>query len=242
VAYGVILPPEVLTRPRLGCLNLHASLLPDYRGPAPIQRALMDGCTVTGVTVIRMDEGVDTGDIVAQREVPIAPDEDAGGLHDRLAVIGAELVLEALDLLATGKAAPRPQPPGRFRPAPRLGPADEVIDWRRPAADIALQIRAMAPVPGVYTVFNGRRVKILRAEVLDAVADSVREVRRAPGRVIGFDAGAPVVAAGDKALALRVVQPAGGQRMSGADFVNGYRVRAGESFEGRPDLTNSGGE
>lgn len=239
VAYGVILPADALAGPRLGCINLHASLLPDYRGPAPIQRVIMDGRSVTGVTVMRMDAGVDTGDIIAQREVPIGANDDAGSLHDRLATAGAGLIVHALDLLATGRAAPRPQPTGRFRPAPRLVAADEAIDWRRPAAEIDRQVRALAPVPGAFTSFGGKRVKILAVkpespDVADPAVPAPAAVaagERLPGQVIGLDRGAPIVAAGAGVLVLRVLQPAGGARMVGPDFVNGYRVAVGDRFD-----------
>ncbi len=239
VAYGVILPPEVLAGPKFGCVNLHPSLLPDYRGPAPIQRVIMDGRAITGVTVTQMDEGVDTGDIIAQREVAIGAAETAGSLHDRLANVGADLVVHVLDLLAAGKVAPRPQPPGRARPAPRLCPADEIIDWRRPAEHIARQVRALAPAPGAHAVFAGRRVKVLEAETVGEAAGQpgpdlglgAGTGVSAAGRVIAFDQGSPVVGTGRGALVLRAVQPAGGSRMSGPDFVNGYRVGQGDRFD-----------
>jgi len=199
VAFGVILPGEVL------------SLLPDYRGAAPIQRAIMDGRPATGVTVIQMDEGMDTGDIILQREVPLAPGETAGSLHDRLAGFGAGLVVQALDLIARGEAHPRPQPDRPAPTAPRLGPDDEVIDWSRPAAEIERQVRALDPVPGAHTFFRGRRLKVWRV----AVTGGAREVG-AP-----VDRGCPVVRAGDGCVALLAVQPAGRSRMEGSDFVNG---------------------
>lgn len=263
VAYGVILPPDVLKGPRLGCVNLHASLLPDYRGAAPIQRAIMDGRSVTGVTVIRMDEGVDTGDIIAQREVPIRETDTAGDVHDRLAAVGANLVLHALDLLATGRAAPRPQPAGPATPAPRLGPEDEVIDWTRPAVVISRQIRALAPAPGAYTFFRGRRVKVWRADPVwsdraalgehhGAVGDcrgatagdgeTSGQNRAGPraGEVVALDEKGPVVATGKGALLLRVLQPAGGSRMTGTDFANGQRLGVGDRFESPEDPTDAG--
>jgi len=241
VAFGVILPSQVLRTPRLGCVNLHASLLPDYRGAAPIQRALMDGRRVTGVTVIQMDEGVDTGGIIAQQKVPIADDDTAGTLHDRLAVAGAGLVLHALELLAAGRAEPRPQPAGRSVPAPRIGPEDEVIDWEKTAVSIERQVRALDPAPGAHTVFRGRRVKVWRVQTAggpeeggpagDGPAGGTG--RPEPGSVVGFADGCPVVAAGSGAVVLQVLQPAGGSRMSGSDFVNGYRVGLGDRFGGR---------
>lgn len=234
VAYGVILPPDVLRAPRLGLINLHASLLPDYRGSSPIQRAIMDGRSVSGVTVIKMDEGVDTGDILAQREVRLTEDETGGSLHDRLAPVGATLILHALCLMAEGRTAPRPQPRTGGLPAPRLGPNDEVIDWRKPAEAIARQVRALVPVPGAHTVLAGRRIKVWQVEVRRAPETARLELPRnpRPGEVVDLDGDAPVVATGKGDLVLRTVQPAGRSRMSGGDFVNGYRVEVGDQFEG----------
>ena len=248
VAYGVILPEPVLAAPRLGCLNLHASLLPDYRGAAPVQRAILDGRSVTGVTVIKMDAGVDTGDILAQREVPIGPDDTGGTLHDKLAAVGAELVLHTLELLGAGTVAPRPQPSGPSAPAPRLGPEDEIVDWRRTAAEIERQVRALLPEPGAYTLLGERRVKVLRAAMVRApgargAAGKLDQPAKlgGPGTVVGFDGGSPVVATGKGLLALRLVQPAGGTRLSGPDFVNGYRLAAGDRFGDRPSDLQVGG-
>jgi len=236
VAYGVILPHEVLTAPRLGCLNLHASLLPDYRGPAPVQRVIMDGRDVTGVTVIRMDEGVDTGDILGQVEVPVGGDDTGGVLHDRLSELGADLVLAVLDQVAEGRAVPRPQPPGLFVTAPLLGPSDEVIDWSRPAVAIGRQVRALNPRPGAHTLFRGRRIKVWWADVLPHASGlaATRTAGPRPGEIVSFEAGAPVVATGEGRLALRVVQPAGGREMKGQEFANGHRIAVGDVF-GDPD-------
>ncbi len=233
VAYGVILPRDVLEAPRYGCFNLHASLLPDYRGAAPIQRAILDGRSLTGVTVIKMDEGVDTGGIIVQREVSIRDDDTAGTLHDRLAEAGAGLVLRALDLVASGRAAPRPQPAGPAAPAPPLGPADEVIDWTRSALDIARQVRALSPVPGAYTLFGGRRIKVWKVAVVPgpaAAAAPAGQDRPRPGEIVTLADGVPVVATGKGSLALRVLQPAGGLRMPAEDFVNGQRAKVGDRF------------
>ena len=242
VAYGVILPPEVLASPRLGCVNLHASLLPDYRGAAPIPRAILDGRGLSGVTVIKMDEGVDTGDILAQREIRLDEDETAGSLHDRLASVGAALVLRVVELLASGRAAPRRQPAECATPAPRLGREDEIIDWRKPAETLVRQVRALSPAPGAHATLGGRRIKIWSAEVWQpAMAGPVRSSDEpssgeppgepSPGEIVALDGGSPVVATGRGNLVLRVVQPAGGSRMPGSDFVNGYRVKPGDRFD-----------
>ncbi len=232
VAYGVLLPREVLAAPRLGCINLHASLLPDYRGAAPIQRALMDGRTITGVSVIQMDEGMDTGDILAQREIEISSDDTAGSLHDRLSTIGADLVVHVLDLLARGSAAPRPQPGGPRPTAPRLTPEDEVVDWNRSAQDIALKVRALDPTPGAHTVFRGERVKLWKVEPAPGPAGRTPAGRAPvrPGEVVSAGEEGLVVATGRGLLTLGLVQPAGRARMSGSAFVNGYRVKPGELF------------
>jgi methionyl-tRNA formyltransferase len=233
VAYGVILPPEVLASPRLGCVNLHASLLPDYRGAAPIPRAILDGRGLSGVTVIKMDEGVDTGDILAQREIRLDEDETAGSLHDRLASVGAALVVRVVELLASGRAAPRRQPLECATPAPRLGREDEIVDWRKPAEVLVRQVRALSPAPGAHATLGGRRIKIWSAEVWQpAMTGSVLTPGEpSPGEIVALDGGSPVVATGRGNLVLRVVQPAGGSRMPGSDFVNGYRVKPGDRFD-----------
>ncbi len=232
VAYGVILPREVLASPRLGCINLHASLLPDYRGAAPIPRAILDGRGLSGVTVIKMDEGVDTGDILAQREVRLDEDETAGSLHDRLASVGASLVVHVVELLASGRAAPRRQPVECATPAPRLGREDEIVDWRKPAEVLVRQVRALSPAPGAHTTLGGRRIKVWSAEVWEPATTEpvLTPGEPSPGEIVALDAGSPVVATGRGNLVLRVVQPAGGSRMPGSDFVNGYRVKPGDRF------------
>jgi methionyl-tRNA formyltransferase len=234
VAYGVILPAEVLRTPRLGCFNLHASLLPDYRGAAPIARAIMDGRRVTGVTVIRMDEGLDTGDIIAQREVPIGEEETAGSLHDLLSAVGAPLVVQALELVAGGRVVPVRQPAACPTLASRLGPEDEVIDWGKPAEVLDRQVRALSPAPVAHAVFGGRRVKVWSVAVWpppDAFRTSVAARSASPGEVVALVAGGPVVATGQGYLVLRAVQPEGRSRMRGSDFANGYRLKPGDSFE-----------
>ena len=148
-AYGLILPREVVERPSIPCINIHASLLPRWRGAAPIQRAIMDGDKTTGITIMRMAKGLDTGPIIATKELDIGHD-DAGQLHDRLALLGAKMIVESLEKLAIGEIIERPQPPEGTTYAHRLNSADEAIDWRQSASDILLQIRALSPKPGAF--------------------------------------------------------------------------------------------
>jgi len=224
VAYGRLVPPEVLALPRRGAYNVHPSLLPRYRGPAPVHRALLDGAERTGVTVIHMTEEMDAGDIVLQQEVPVAPEDDRGALEGRLAEVGTELLLRALRLVASGEAPRRRQDPAGVTYAPALTPADEVIDWTRPAGAIVNQVRALAPTPGARTSLAGRVLKILRAEAEDAAAAPAE-----PGTVVALRPGAGfVVAAGEGAVLVRRVKPAGGREMEAADFLNGHPLRPGD--------------
>jgi methionyl-tRNA formyltransferase len=213
VAYGQILPPAILKAPRLGCVNVHASLLPRWRGAAPIQRAIMAGDTQTGVTIMLMDEGLDTGPLLLDEAVPIAPDATAGDLHDCLAKRGAPLLLRALAGLADGTLSPRPQPATGACYAPKIDKAEARIDWRRPADEIDRLIRGLSPSPGAWFEAAGARIKVLRAE---PVAGS-----GAPGMVIG----APLsVACGAGALALTLIQRAGKGPMAAEDFVRGFSL------------------
>lgn len=184
-AYGRILPPAVLALPRFGCINIHASLLPRHRGAAPIQWAIAQGDAVTGITIMQMDEGMDTGDILLQRETPIASDETAGSLHDRLARLGALAVRDALGALAEHTLKPTPQDDARATYAPMLSKDDGRIDWTRSAVEIERRVRAFDPWPSAFTHWNGRRLRLFHARVIRhdesaaagtvvAVGDSVR--------------------------------------------------------------------
>jgi methionyl-tRNA formyltransferase len=220
VAYGEILPPHVLDVPRVAPVNLHFSVLPFLRGADPVRRAILQGLHTTGVTTIRMDEGMDTGGIFLQAEEPIREEDDAGTLGDRLAGLGARLLVETLDRLAEGDLAARPQDHELATLAPKLKPEEEWIDWAEEAAAVSRRVRALAPDPGARTRFRGRILKVLR----------VGEVTRSgePGTLLEPVEGQPVVAAGTGAVVLERLVPEGRKPMSGSDFARGYRPELGE--------------
>lgn len=219
VAYGLILPRALLALAPHGAINIHASLLPRWRGPAPIQRALLAGDRETGITIMQMDEGLDTGPILAQQPIAIAPDDDAGTLHDRLAALGARMIVVALEDIAAGRARAVPQPAEGACYAPKIAAEETVVDWSRPCAQIERQIRALRPAPGARTRLRDEEIKLWRA---DCVARS-----GAPGTVL--EAGpALLVACGEGALAVRELQRAGGRRLPAGEFLRGRRVSPGE--------------
>ncbi len=220
-AYGLILPRWVLEAPRLGCLNIHASLLPRWRGAAPIQRAIEAGDAETGVTIMQMDEGLDTGDIVAMAAVPIGSDESAGALHDRLAALGARLMVQTLAAAAAGPLPRRPQPADGVTYAHKIDKAESVLDWRVPAAVLARRVRAFDPVPGTATTWDGAPLKVwaARAEAGPPAA--------APGTVLAADDAGIRVQTGDGVLVLTEVQRAGGRRLPVRDFLRGASLAVG---------------
>lgn len=212
VAYGLLLPRAVLATPRFGCINIHASLLPRWRGAAPVQRAIEAGDATTGISIMRMEEGLDTGPVLLAEATPIGARETAGELLDRLAVIGARLILPALDALVAGTAAFEPQDPARVTHAPRVSKAEAPIDWRLPAAIIERRVRAFNPWPVADTLFAGAQLRIWQARVVDA------PVGPAPGTVLEAGAGGIVVMTGEAALAVERLQTAGGRPMTAAEF------------------------
>jgi methionyl-tRNA formyltransferase len=221
VAFGQIFPRELLTRPRLGCINVHASLLPAYRGAAPINHAIIDGAAETGITIMALDEGMDTGAIILQEPTPIAPDDTAAVLHDRLAALGARLLGVALDRLATTGWSPEPQDHARATYAPMLKKSDGLIDWSMDAVCLANKIRGMYPWPGCYTLLEGAAVKIHAAEVRDAAGS-------APvGSVVAVCADGIDVATGRGVLRLKEVQRAGKKRLAAAEFLKGHPLKPG---------------
>ena len=221
VAYGSLLPRRLLDLPRLGAVNIHPSLLPRYRGPAPIQWAVLNREPETGVTTMILDRGVDTGDILMRERTPLAPRETAESLHDRLAEMGAHLLVRTLDGLSRGSITPRPQSDEGACHAPRLTKADGRMDWRRSAADLDAFVRGMNPWPGAYTFAGDRMIKVYQAEpaVLDAPAG--------PGTVVPGFPDELRVAAGEGALSLLEVQGASGRRMPIADYLRGHALSPG---------------
>jgi methionyl-tRNA formyltransferase len=228
VAYGLILPPEVLALPPHGCINVHASLLPRHRGAAPIAWAILAGDEETGVTTMLMDEGLDTGDILRQRAVPIGRRETAIDLGERLARVGAELIVETLEGLEAGSLAPRPQDDERATLAPSFTKADGGIDWRRSAVDIDRRVRALQPWPGSFTHWRRERLSLWEVEP-DAAAGAGQALA---GTVIDAGDHGIRVACGDGSV-LRIVelQRAGGRRQPAAEFLRGHDLAAGDRLE-----------
>jgi methionyl-tRNA formyltransferase len=215
-AYGLILPRAILEVPRLGCINLHASLLPRWRGAAPIQRALLAGDPETGVTIFQMEPALDTGAILAMERIAVAADATAAGLHDELAVLAARMVLPVVDDLAAGRAVPRPQPEQGVSYAPKLDKAEGRLDWSRPAALLERQLRALNPWPGCWTEAGGQRIRVLEGKVVAGAG--------APGEVLDERL---TIACGAGALRLTRVQRAGGTPMPAAAFLRGFPVPVG---------------
>ncbi len=211
-AYGLILPAALLETPRLGCVNIHASLLPRWRGAAPIQRALLAGDDETGITVMQMDEGLDTGAILAQRRLPIGARDDAGTVHDALAAMGAELLLETLPEIAGGCCRARPQPDEGVTYAARIERGETAIDWREPAAAVHRRIRAFGPAPGAWFEARGTRIRVLAARPMP-------EIAAPPGTVVD---GEGTVACGEGGLRLERLQRAGKGAVDARAFLRGF--------------------
>jgi len=217
VAYGLILPRAVLDAPRFGCLNIHASLLPRWRGAAPIQRAVEAGDAETGICIMAMEAGLDTGPVLLRRALPIGPGDTAGDLHDRLAVLGAEAITEALARLPD--LAPEPQPEAGVTYAAKIDKAEARIDWAQPAAVVARRIRALSPAPGAWTDTPAGRLKVLRAADMPGSG--------APGTVLEAGPGQLVVACADGAVALTEAQRPGKRPMQAAELLRGIALPPG---------------
>ena len=224
-AYGQILPPAVLTAPRLACLNLHASLLPKYRGAAPIHAAVLNGERESGLTVMYMDAGLDTGDILREHRIPLRRRETAGSLHDRLAELAPPALLDALDALAAGRAPRRPQDAAQATLAPKLARESGRIDWTRDHASLDRLVRGMHPWPGAWTVLPATP-RALTLKIHSALP--VRRLQGAPGEVVGKSArGVFVAGGGGGGLLLREVQLEGKRRLAAAEFARGQALPPG---------------
>ncbi len=222
-AYGLILPQEVLAIPPLGCLNIHASLLPRWRGAAPIQRAILAGDSETGITIMQMDEGLDTGPILLEFPVPIGVDDTARALHDKLAAQGGDAIVSALARLQAGALTGRIQDESQSTYAAKLSKAEARLDWNRPAQELERAVRAYNPVPVAQASFKGETWRIWQV--------ALRKGSGLPGTVLRADKDGLLVACGEGALLLQEVQKAGGKRLVLAQFLHGNPVQPGERFD-----------
>jgi len=219
-AYGLLLPPRALAAAARGAINIHASLLPRWRGAAPIQHALLAGDRESGITIMQMDAGLDTGPMLAQHRLAIAEDDDAQSLHDKLATLGAEAIVRSLADVAAGRARPVAQPASGATYARKIGKEDADLDWAQSCAEVERRIRALRPSPGARTLLHGAQLKIWRA---GCVAGS-----GTPGTVLDAGSGGLRVACGEGALLATELQRAGGTRLAAADFLRGCPVQAGD--------------
>jgi methionyl-tRNA formyltransferase len=217
VAYGLLLPQEILDAPRLGCFNLHGSILPRWRGAAPIHRAVMAGDAITGVQVMKMEAGLDTGPVMLTATTPIIEDDTTGDVHDRLSVLGAELMVKALAELEAGPVRLTPQTEDGVAIAPKVTPAEARIDWTRPAAQVAAHIRGLSPHPGAWFELDGQRIKALHAKA--------EKGSGVPGEVLDDTL---LVACGDGAVRLTRLQRAGKGQMTAEEFQRGARIPRGQ--------------
>ncbi len=221
-AYGQILPREILTLPRYGCVNIHASLLPLYRGAAPINWAIIRGETMTGITIMQMDEGMDTGAILMQEPVPIDPIDTAGTLTDKLSRFGAKLIPEALRGLESGTITPIMQDSSKATLAPLLKKGDGLIEWKLPAGEIHNRIRGLSPWPGAYGYVDGKIIKIIASTAIAGAGE--------PGSLYEMDKTTLDVGTGNGMLRILSIQPEGKKPMTAAEFLRGHRGIAGKKF------------
>lgn len=224
-AYGKILPASFLNYPRRGCVNVHGSLLPRYRGAAPIQRCLIDGETETGVTIMKMDEGLDTGDMLLKRATPITGEDDFGSLHDRMALLGAEALLEAMPGILDGTITAEKQDGSLSNYASKIEKEDTLLDFTVSAASLAHRIMGLSPAPLACCTHNGQPLKLARAKVGKAEG-----VHGTPGEVLSLKGGIIEVACGEGTLLVTELLPAGKKRMRAADYINGRKVAVGDRF------------
>ena len=225
-AYGQILPQKLLDIPRIMPINVHGSLLPEYRGAAPIQWAIIQGDTETGITIMEMDAGMDTGPMLLQKALTIGPEETFGELYERMAELGASLLLEALDELHKGTLKPRSQPEDDISYAPPIKPEMARLDWSQPARRISCMVRALDPRPGAYTFWKGKRLRLYMPFVIDMDAIDMK-----PGTVCRVGDDGVVIAAGKACLGIRELQWPGKRRMPCAEFLRGRPIPVGTRFE-----------
>lgn len=222
-AYGLILPQAVLQLPKYGCLNIHASLLPRWRGAAPIQRAILAGDTETGITVMQMDAGLDTGDMLLKKSCPITPHDNAQTLHEKLAALGATAIVEALRLLEQNRLTPTPQNTALATYAAKLSKVEAQIDWTGDAAHIACAVRAYNPFPVTSATINKTPIKLWQASAREHSGEK-------PGTVLAIEKGGIIVACGQGALCLEVLQRPGAKALPAAQFVQGFALHPGDQF------------
>jgi methionyl-tRNA formyltransferase len=223
-AYGLLLPPEVLSIPRLGCLNIHASLLPRWRGAAPIQRAILAGDPETGITIMQMDQGLDTGAMLMRTALPITNQDTAQTLHDRLAALGAATIVSALQQLAQGALQAQAQDDSAATYAAKLSKSEGLIDWHKSAAESSRAVRAFNPFPVAQALIRGETWRIWQAQAAPQGEGS-------PGEILRADKGGILVGCGEGAILLTEIQKASGKRLSAASFLAGNPVQPGEKFE-----------
>ena len=227
-AFGQILSREILDIPPYGSLNIHASLLPKYRGSSPIQRVILDGEEKTGVTIMQMDEGIDTGDMLYKKEIPILPEDDFESLHDKLMYLGGEAIVEALELLTLGKLIPEKQDDALSCHAPMIDKSMGEIHFEMSAVQIDRLIRGMTPWPSAFTYYKGKQLKVWKAVPVEGTAGT-------PGEIIRVEKDSITVACGEGALQIYALQLEGKKRMSTHDFLLGVKMTAGETL-GRSDV------
>jgi methionyl-tRNA formyltransferase len=232
-AYGLILPQWVLDTPRLGCLNIHGSILPRWRGAAPIHRAIEAGDSETGVTIMQMDAGLDTGDMLLLKTLPIGPHDSTETLHDQLAELGGRMVVEALELAASGGLQAVPQPSEGISYAHKIDKREAALDWTQPALTLERRIRAFNPFPVACSTLNGETIKFWRAEVLPDVLPPSSAVA---GEVLAASAEGVDIAAVGGVLRVSRLQKAGGKPLAAADFLRGFEIQPGQHFSSAPAL------
>lgn len=222
-AYGLILPPSVLTIAPRGCINIHASLLPRWRGAAPIHRAIEAGDVETGITIMQMDAGLDTGDMLLVAREPISPSDTTGELHDRLARLGGQLIVEALHRLSANELTPTPQPAEGVTYAAKITKDEATLDWQQPASALLRHIHALNPAPGASAQLGDTVLKIWRAEQVAGTGQ--------PGSVLAVDTNGVTVACGEQALLLTELQKPGGKRLPASNFLQGFPIQVGQRLQ-----------